>query len=392
MNFRSTFPGLVIALATLILTPGLASAQDLAEAQTSYTGAVMLGGDTDATIGSVYTGANADTVQTDYAFFSGNTLYVGTEDSYGNNVDAIVEFYWFESSIDRDSDFYVAIIKARSSPNVNDDWYLDVGDAPVLGLNASSDITSGSGAFRWDWSLPFENYGIDSYGTTTLTNSYGIGVDAEGSAIASESVDEYGVTVSGTVQTKGFFNSSYRVDTQYQVTLWEWELEVDGNPGSMNWDMVLNLDERDDQNAYHEYFLVMQTDFDEPFTIEALTISAGFDEWNWGFGDTSFAEVTLENITLNAPFWSPPTGDDDDDDDDDDVEGDDDDDDVIDPIGDDDDDDDVEGDDDDGDDRDEDNVSLVNGGCNVAPAAPPSAPGLLALLLLGLGLAPRRRR
>lgn len=380
MNFRSTFPGLVIALATLILTPGLASAQDLAEAQTSYTGAVMLGGDTDATIGSVYTGANAETVQTDYAFFSGNTLYVGTEDTYGNNVDAIVEFYWFESSIDRDSDFYVAIIKARSSPNVNDDWYLDVGDAPVLGLNATSDITSGSGAFRWDWSLPFENYGIDSYGTTTLTNSYGIGVDAEGSAIASESVDEYGVTVSGTVQTKGFFNSSYRVDTQYQVTLWEWELEVDGNPGSMNWDMVLNLDERDDQNAYHEYFLVMQTDFDEPFTIDALTISAGFNEWWWTV-DT-FAEVTLEDITLNPPFWSPPTGDDDDDDDDDDVEGDDDDDDdVIDPIGDDDDDDnDVEGDDDDGDDRDEDNVSLVNGGCNVAPAAAPSAPGLLAPL------------
>jgi MYXO-CTERM domain-containing protein len=389
MKFRSTIPGLVIALATLILTPSLASAQDLAEAQTTYTGATMLSGDIDVTIGDVFTGANAETTQSDYAFFSGNTLYLGTEDENGNNVDSIIEFYWFESSIDRESDFYVAIIKARSSPAVNDDWYLDVGE-PVLGINATSDISSGSGAFRWDWSLPFENYGIDSYGTTTLTNSYGIGVDAEGSAIASESVDEYGVTVSGTVQTKGFFNSSYRVDTQYQVTLWEWELEVDGNPGSMNWDMVLNLDERDDQNAYHEYFLVMQTDFDEPFTIDALTVSAGFNNWWWTV-DT-FAEVTLENITLNAPFWSPPLGDDDDDDDDD-VEGDDDDDDdVIDPVGDDDDDDEVEDDDEDEAEGDEDNVSLVNGGCNTAPAASTTAPSLLALLMIGLVFAPRRRR
>jgi uncharacterized protein (TIGR03382 family) len=224
-----------------------------------------------------------------------------------------------------------------------------------------------------------------------MTNSYGIGASAEGSAIASESVDEYGVTFSGTVQTKGYFNSSYRVDTQYQVTLYRWELEVDGSPGSMNWDMVLNSNQtfggsdRDDNNAYHEYFLVMQADFDEPFTIDALTISAGYDK-DWSLNE-SFAEVTLENITLNPPFWSPPAGDDDDDDD---VVTDDDDDQVTD---DDDDDDQVTDDDDDvdavGDDK-EDEVSLVDGGCSNAGRTN-GAPGFLALLLLGLGLAPRRR-
>jgi len=380
MSFRISIPAFVLTLLAAAMLPGLVAAQGLETAQTSYIGAIMLDGDDDVTIGNVYTGANATSLQTDYAFFTGNTLYVGTEDEYGNGVDAIVEFYWFESSIDRDSDFYVAIVKARSSPNVNDDWYLDVEDTPVLGVNAISDTSAGNGAFRWDWSLPFENYGMDSYGTTTLTNSYGIGASAEGSAIASESVDEYGVTVAGTVQTKGYFNSSYRVDTQYQVTLYRWELEVDGSPGSMNWDMILNTSDRDDNNAYHEYFLVMQTDFDEPFNIDALTISAGYDEWNWGLGDESFAEVTLENITLNPPFWAPPVGDDDDDDDDDPVTDDDDDDDA-------DDDDDVDAV---GDDKDEDNVSLVDGGCSNAGRTH-GAPGLLALLLLGLGLAPRRR-
>jgi len=386
MSFRLSIPTFALTLLAAALLPSLVSAQGLEDAQTSYIGAIMLGGETDVTIGDAFTGANATSLQSDYAYFTGNTLYVGTEDEYGNGVDAIVEFYWFESSIDRDSDFYVAIIKARSSPNTNDDWYLEVENTPVLGVNASTDISDGEGAFRWDWSLPFENYGMDSYGVTTLTNSYGIGASAEGSAIASESVDAYGVTVAGTVQTKGYFNSSYRVDTQYQVTLWRWELEVDGSPGSMNWDMVLNTDDRDDNNAYHEYFLVMQTDFDEPFNIDALTISAGYDEWNWGFGDESFAEVTLENITLNAPFWSPPVGDDDDDDDDDDPVTDDDDDD---PITDDDDDDDEP--DAVGDDKDDDDVSLVNGACSTV-ASTSSAPALLALLFLGLGLAPRRRR
>jgi len=388
MSFRISIPAFVLPLlVAALLLPGLATAQGLEDAQTSYTGAIMLSGDIDVTIGDVYTGANATSLQNDYAFFSGNTLYLGTEDQYGNGVDSIIEFYWFESSIDRESDFYVAIIKARSSPNVNDWWYLDVEDTPVLGVNATSDISSGSGAFRWDWSLPFENYGMESYGTTTLTNSYGIGANAEGSAIASESLDVDGVTVSGTVQTKGYFNSSYRVDTQYQVTLYHWNLQVDGSPGSMNWDMILNTSDRDDNNAYHEYFLVMQTDFDEPFNIDALTISAGYDEWYWGAGDESFAEVTLENITLNAPFWSPPPlGDDDDDDDS--VSDDDD---AANPVGDDDDDDDDDALDAVGDDKDDERVSLINGGCSTA-ASTNGTPGLLALLFLGLGLAPRRRR
>ena len=375
-----------------LCSPLVASAQDLAAAQTSYTGAIMLSGDIDVTIGEVYTGANAQTAQDDYAFFSGNTLYVGTEDAYGNGLDSIIEFFWFESSIDRESDFYVAVIKARSNPNINEDWYLEVENTPVLGVNATSDISSGSGAFRWDWSLPFENYGMDSYGSATLTNSYGIGASAEGAAMAQESIDEDGNSVSGNIQTKGFVNSQYLVQTQYQVTLYRWELEVDGSPGSMNWDMVLNTSDRDEENAYHEYFLVMQTDFDEPFTIENLTVSAGYDEWDWGFGTESFAEVTLDNITLNPPFWEPPIGDDDDEpvpaDDDDASVGDDDD---SPPDTGSDDDDEQQPPNNDDQEGANDQVSLVNNSCSSAGSSMAS-PGLLAFLAIFGVLGLRRRR
>ena len=66
-----------------------------------------------------------------------NTLYVGAEDDYGNGIDGIVEFFWFESSIDRGADFYVAVIKARTTPNVTDDWYLMEDDTkPVQKVSA----------------------------------------------------------------------------------------------------------------------------------------------------------------------------------------------------------------------------------------------------------------
>ena len=86
----------------------------------------------------------------------------------------IIEFFWFQSSIDRGSDFYVAVIKARASPGDNCYWgpwlagadchlwadeLQDWGEYPVISVEAMTDISREAGAFRWDWSVPFENYG-----------------------------------------------------------------------------------------------------------------------------------------------------------------------------------------------------------------------------------------
>ena len=93
----------------------LAFGEDLSTSETSYNGASILEGDSEVVVSETL---NID-YQTDpnnYAFFEGNSLYVGTSDNDGNSVDGIIEFFWFHSSIDRGSDFYVAVIKVRSTP------------------------------------------------------------------------------------------------------------------------------------------------------------------------------------------------------------------------------------------------------------------------------------
>ncbi len=96
----------MFAALTLLSTAALA--ESLSDAETSYSGATILVGNEDAWFETYTPGPmtrDGKYEQTEYAFWSGNTLYVGSEDEHGNQVDAIVEFFWFESSIDRGSDF-----------------------------------------------------------------------------------------------------------------------------------------------------------------------------------------------------------------------------------------------------------------------------------------------
>ena len=90
-------------------------ASPIGESETSYSGATILQGDTDVTFDYI-TNMDDEEDPNAYAFFEGNTLYLGNSDDYGNSVDGIVEFFWFQSSIDRGTDFYVAVIKARATP------------------------------------------------------------------------------------------------------------------------------------------------------------------------------------------------------------------------------------------------------------------------------------
>jgi len=274
---------------------------------------MMLAGEGDVSFGgftwSDQTSEDDSTIDS-YAFFSGNTLYAGANDEWGNSVDSIVEFFWFESSIDRGSDFFVAVIKARTSPAVDQDWYLETSDAPVLSVVAETNVAAGDQGFRWDWSVPFENYGIDSCGEATLETAYGLGTSAEGSALLSETIDEDGYTVQGTVQSKGYLSSEYRVQTMYQVSLYEWNVDVTGRADEMGWDMWLNTSLRDDQNAYHEYFLAMQVEEDGSFMIDTLDISGAFDYWTWYFGKSEVG-IMLTDVMLTRPQAYDPSTDDD---------------------------------------------------------------------------------
>ena len=306
---RASFiaPFFAFALTTALGSADAFAQSDLADAETSYKGAVMLRGDQDVTFDYAWEGLfnSWEFSQTEYAYWSGNTLYLGAEDEFGNGVDAIVEFFWFESSIDRGSDFYVAVIKARTTPKVTEDWYLETNNEdPVQHVSATTDINRGTGAFRWDWSVPFENYGMESYGQVNMKASYGMGVDAEGSAMYATKYQENGATAEGSVQAKGYVNADYSVKTNYTIELWSWYTWVHGTPGEVSWDVTCDNFTKDEESAYHEYFLVMQSDEGVPFTIDTLTVGGSLDEddwWDVQIDDTNQFSVEVAGITLSRP-------------------------------------------------------------------------------------------
>jgi hypothetical protein len=170
-----------------------------------------------------------------------------------------------------------------------------------------TDVEREQGAFRWDWSVPFESYGIDAYGQVTFQNSYGIGGASEGAAMAhgEYQLDEDGtVKAEGSVQVKGYLSTEYSVRTQYEVTLYEWDVFVDGRADLMAWDMYLNLGERETQSAYHEYFLAVQVAEGEQFTMDDFNFVANFDT---GWYDPFQHElgISLQGVTIGQPYWEP---------------------------------------------------------------------------------------
>tara|TARA_R110001592_G_scaffold361584_5_gene672657 strand:+ start:903 stop:2084 length:1182 start_codon:yes stop_codon:yes gene_type:complete len=316
---------------SILLASSLAWADPLSDPETSYYGASILDGDSEVMFDEVLN-IDQELDPDTYAFFEGSTLYVGNSDDYGNSVDGIIEFFWFQSSIDRGTDFYVAVVKVRATPGSDCPWYLggtecelwaddwqDWGEYPVISVEAITDVSREQGAFRWDWAVPFENYGIDAYGQMSFSNQYGVGGSsqsgAEGSAMSAVNIPEGtningvpvqgGANVSADVQVKGYLGSEYKVQTQYDVTLYEWDVYVNGRADLMAWDVFLNLGARSDQSAYHEFFLPLQVEFGQPFTMDEFNFLSTFDIGNIN----PFAYqlgFSVQNLTITAPFWEEP--------------------------------------------------------------------------------------
>ena len=311
----------ILACALCLAIPVNAASQGLGVPETSYIGASILNGDTDVIFNNVLN-IEYETDPNTYAFFEGNTLYVGNSDDYGNSVDGIIEFFWFQSSINRESDFYVAVMKVRATPgrdcpfwlSLNSDCELwaddmfDFGEHPVVSVEAITDVSREQGAFRWDWAVPFENYGIDAYGQVAISNQYGIGVNAEGSVMAHGEfpLDETGTTqAAGDVQVKGFLNPSFMVQTQYDITLWEWDVYVNGRADLMAWDTYLNLGDRANQSAYYEYFLPIQVEIGETFLMNELNFLATFDTGSINPFPHQLG-LSVQDIEISLPVWEGP--------------------------------------------------------------------------------------
>ena len=291
------------------------SSTSVSDAETSFKGAVMLQGDIDVSFGEVTAGVLEDDENYRYAFFSGNTLYAGVEDRHGNTTDMIAEFFWFESSIDRGSDFWVAVVKARTTPNLEEGWRLEVADNPVLSLHAETYNDMENSGFRWDWSIPFESYGWDSYGSVTMESSYGLNTNAEGAAMVAyeqrieEGSDTEGTVteeVAATVQAKGYMNDSFQIQTKYQITLWRWEMMVQGTPSDLDWDLYLDSWDRQEQNAYHEFMVVMHADEDKGFNLERLELTGNTTDprWYWWDSDSTMS-IAVNDIQISRPDIDP---------------------------------------------------------------------------------------
>ena len=77
-----------ICRADVALFTATAQADEVSSSETSYIGAPILEGGVDVTFSDVLT-FDYEECDNTYAFFEGNTLYLGNSDDYINSIDAI---------------------------------------------------------------------------------------------------------------------------------------------------------------------------------------------------------------------------------------------------------------------------------------------------------------
>lgn len=310
-------PALIACLTlAMLLVAGVARAQrgapdaeDLSETQTGYIGAQLLSGDEQVTVAGIGEGRYPDDgeVRDRYLFWQGDSLFAGViDDATSNRVDLVAEFYWFESSIPRNSDFYVVVLKVTSTPEPGTDWrianpgnlvddvlFRNIG--PAQDVIASVDRSGDNGAIRWDWSVPFQNYRWEPERVIQVSQDYTAGAHVEGGAMKS-------VTEGVSIQAKGSADAKFRVSTRYTITLWRWEMRVSAGATDMEWQLTALDPEHSHDPGYHEYFLVLQAERGRPVHLDQLNVGSTLREHRWlrpdRFMDISAA---LEGVTISAP-------------------------------------------------------------------------------------------
>ncbi len=304
--------------------PPLEIDSGISATDTSFVGARILKEGTEIWGGDPYAGIYDDVDTQSYGFWQGDTLFFGAEnEETGNTVDGVAEIYWFESSIPKSSDFYVMVLKVKSSPNIIDDWQLSQEDnwlgefmydiLPAQHVDVRMKNSGEAGAIRWDWSVPFQNYKWEPVKTINIEQSYSAGYDASaggnanGNAGIKGDFKEAGVLADATagvnIQSKGYVNSSFKVSSQYSVTLFKWEMVVLGGADDMVWNLIISTDgSTANDSAYHEYFIVVQAPQSQLVHMEDINIGATFRNHNALWFD-SWDSVSIK---LGDVQWGPP--------------------------------------------------------------------------------------
>ena len=298
---------------------------------TNFEGARILAGNEDVHVeGGPWVGPMEDDLSTHYMNWQGSTLFFGAAShETGNKVDGIAEFYWFESSIPRGSDFYVMQVKVKSSPdiwanyqvadeaNFVDEWIFFWNDIqPAQGLDVVMEDGGEHGSLRWDWCVPFDTYEYEPLKTMQLKEMYGAGYSLNGSlnadGKATTQFKEGGVvadlSADADIQSKGYVNSDFKVQSQYTVTLYRWQMLVQSGGEDIHYKLVVLPNEVDEESskdsAYQEYFIVIQATRGVPVHIENVDISAAFRHviplWIDTYEDIS--------VSIGDIWITPPTG------------------------------------------------------------------------------------
>jgi hypothetical protein len=290
--------------------------------QTNYIGARLLSGGENVNVGDISVGPYDDFEDRNrYGYWQGDTHFAGVSNpETGNKVDIVSEWYWFESSIPRNADFYVGTIKVKSSPNVVDSWYLKEENGwygnimwpdDVIQLLKVDMYPSGEwGGIRWDWCVPFDTYSYEPMQTIEVASTYSAGFDVEGNvdgtgkAGFSEGGKLTDLSAKANIQAKGYVNGKHSVSTQYTITLFKWQVLVSSGADSISWQMRLLKDGNHQDSAYHEYFVVVQAEKGSEVWIPAMHIAANFKHsiW-WWFDGYEALSATIQDIT----FTPPPT-------------------------------------------------------------------------------------
>ena len=297
------------------------------ETGTNFQGARILKGDEDVIVqGETLAGKYGDSENKRYSYWQGSTLFFGVEnEELGNSVDAIVEFYWFESSIPRGSDFYVAQIKVKSSPNPWDKWILakepgfiddyilfwnDV--QPAQHLDVYMEEGGAHGSLRWDFCVPFETYKWEPVKTMQISESYGAGYSLQGTGNingkASKQFKEGGLVADLTgdaqIQAKGYVNNDFKVQSQYTITLYKWQMLVQSGGQDIHYKLVVlpHDEENKSDSGYYEYFIVIQATRGTPVHIDEIEIGGMFRHtiplWFDGYNGIS---ASIGDIWITPP-------------------------------------------------------------------------------------------
>ena len=325
----------ILTTLTMVLTltgfSNAALAADEAEApggigtsmtQTNYIGARLLKGGENVQVGSIGVGPYEDNESRDrYSYWQGDTHFAGVKDpETGNKVDIVTEWYWFESSIPRNADFYVGVVKVKSSPNVVDSWYLKEEngwygnivwpDDVIQLLQVDMDPSGEWGGIRWDWCVPFDTYSYEPMKTIEVGSTYSAGFDVEGKVDGtgkmgfSEGGKLADLSAKANIQAKGYVSGKHSVSTQYTITLFKWQVLVSSGADSMSWQMRVLKDGNNQDSAYHEYFVVIQAEKGTDVWVPAMHIAANFknSKW-WWFDGYQALSASIQDIT----FTPPPT-------------------------------------------------------------------------------------